>query len=384
MKIKSFTSAVVSLAVMTLFGCGGGGGEAPAPPATGSVTISGVAAKGPLNGADVTVFAVKADGTFDRTAGNVGTGKTDSVGRFSILINPASAPAGAVVVEVTNGIYNDEASGTLNVKLTAPLRAVVASVAKTTVAAPDTRNEIAVTPFTEIAYKKAEGTGTNGAVITLTTANINDANSAISKAFGVDNIVTTIPFDPTNGSAAAAATASQKKYAGALGAFSQLTVAKTGVPAASLTAENLGAATNTLIKSIGDQVAASGGIEPASVDSYNTAVTDFNKSTKNQTGITIAPVTFTGGVLTISTSGTLPVAGVNNVINGIDMTLTLPAGVTVASAVLGDAAGGVIMPSSSAVSNSVVESKYTPATTSPAAPATLRIVITNVQPGFGV
>jgi len=115
MKINTLTNSILSLAVMTLFGCGGGGGSstpAPVAPAPASVTISGVAAKGPLNGADVTVYATKADGTFDKTL-IIGTGKTlsDGTGKYSITLT--SAPAGAVVVEINGGAYTDEATGTL-------------------------------------------------------------------------------------------------------------------------------------------------------------------------------------------------------------------------------------------------------------------------------
>src|ERR1043165_6031960 len=114
MKMRLLSNAVISLAAMTLFGCGGGGGTTPvvSPPSAGPVVISGVAAKGPLSGADVRVYGLKADGTPD-TANPLATGKTltDGSGGYSMTIPTPSAPTGPVVVEVTNGSYTDEATG---------------------------------------------------------------------------------------------------------------------------------------------------------------------------------------------------------------------------------------------------------------------------------
>lgn len=380
MKVKSFTKSVVILAFMTLLGCSSGGDSEPAPvptpPPAGSITISGVAAKGPLNGADVTVFAVKSDGTFDRTLGNIATGKTSSDGTGKFSINILKPPAGAVVIEVTGGTYTDEVSGIANVLLTAPIRAVVSAVAD--------GDKIAVTPFTEMAYKKAEGIGTGnaGSIPVFTKSSIDDSNSSISKTFGIDNIVTTIPFDPTNAAAAATATASQKNYSAALGTFSQMTDDKILAGGVAMTAASLSIATDSLIKDLGAQVFVAGGINQTSLDSYNNASFTFNGGIKNQTGTTVPQITFTAGVLTISTTGALPAGSVNNVINGIHMKLTLPAGVTVASDALGEVSLGVMQPSSMAAVNSLVISKYTPATAN--APGFVEIVITNVQPGFGI
>jgi hypothetical protein len=379
MEVKSFANSVVCLAVMTLLGCGGGGGGSTSAPPSGSVTISGVAAKGPLNGADVTVYAVKADGTFDRTLGNVGTGKTssDGTGNYSITLN--SAPAGAVVVEITGGAYTDEASGTQNVKLTAPIRAIVPAVVD--------GDKIAVTPFTELAFKKAEGTGSAGTVTTFTKAGIDDANASVAKAFGLDNIITTLPFDSASATAGAGATAARKKYSTALGTISQMATTTAAASGGTVSAATLGAATDKLLKDLGSETLTTGGITPASLATYNNAAIVFNANPLNQNSTAITTATYSGGVLSISTSGVLSAGDVNNVINGIDMTLTLPNGVTVATDTSGLAAAGVIVLSGNAVSNSLVVSNYTPASLAtvgaPATPGTLHIVLANVQPGFG-
>ena len=66
-------------------------------------------------------------------------------------------------------------------------------------------------------------------------------------------------------------------------------------------------------------------------------------------------------------------------INGIDCTVTLPAGVTVKTdPATGETLPGVVVPVSLAATNSLVSAKYDKAT------GTVRIVLINVQPGFAV
>src|SRR5450432_939615 len=129
MKMKTLFYAVLSLAVISLFGCGGGGSSAPVvvPPPAGSVTLKGIVAKGPINGGDIRVLALKADGTPD-TATPLITGKTltDNTGGYTITIPPDRATTGPVIIEVTNGTYTDEATGTsVTMGPNTKLRAVV-------------------------------------------------------------------------------------------------------------------------------------------------------------------------------------------------------------------------------------------------------------------
>src|SRR5689334_18987648 len=100
MKMKILLSAVLSLAVMSLYGCGGGGGGGtPAPGST--TTISGAVVKGPVNGSDIAVFPVKADGTVDTAP--IGTGKSAADGSYAITLT--TNPTGPVVVEVKGGTF---------------------------------------------------------------------------------------------------------------------------------------------------------------------------------------------------------------------------------------------------------------------------------------
>jgi hypothetical protein len=86
----------------------------------------------------------------------------------------------------------------------------------------------------------------------------------------------------------------------------------------------------------------------------------------------------TTGVLTISTASTPPLP-TGTTINGIDMTITLPAGITVkADAVSGEADPNIFVLSgvAAALSNTIVSGKYDKTAN------TLRVIIANVQPGF--
>jgi hypothetical protein len=90
------------------------------------------------------------------------------------------------------------------------------------------------------------------------------------------------------------------------------------------------------------------------------------------------PGGFTAGVLTISTVSTPPLPA-GTTINGIDMTITLPAGVTVKA----DAASGAADPSilvmsgaAAALTNTIALGKYDKTAN------TLRVIVANVQPGF--
>jgi hypothetical protein len=92
----------------------------------------------------------------------------------------------------------------------------------------------------------------------------------------------------------------------------------------------------------------------------------------------VPPGGFNAGVLTISTASTPPLP-TGTTINGIDMTITLPAGVTVkADAVSGEADPNILVMSgaAAALSNTIVSGKYDKTAN------TLRVIIASVPPGF--
>lgn len=354
MKIRPLFNSFVLLAMMTLFGCGGGGGGTPAPtPAptpVGSVTISGVAAMGPINGGDVKVYAVK-DNQIN-TSSVLGIGKTAADGSYAITL--ISAPTGPVVVEVTGGTFTDEASGTPGVNHKGNLRAAVSSVADGA--------KIAVTSITHLACSQVEGIGS------FTATEIDDANLQIGRFFKVSNIIGSLPFDATL-PAPAGASNDQRTYAAVLAVISYLVNERKG----NLPLED---AMGTVHAELEMELRSNGGFSLATINGINTAISSYANSGKNKGGILISPVTFSGGVLQLSTAGTLP-AG--TLINGIDFSVTLPAGVTVKMDPLtGRVLDGVVVPVSQAVSNSSITAGFNKAT------GVLRITLVNVQPGIAI
>lgn len=351
MKKKTIFSAMLSLAVMSLFGCGGGGGTA-APPA-GSTTISGVAAKGPINGGVVKVFEVKANGSVDTTNDTpIGNGNTATDGSGKYIATLTKVPAGPVVVEVSGGSYTDEATGTAGVPLKANLRAAVPSVTN--------GSKVAITPLTDLAFRQTKQIGS------FSKENIDASNKQIAHFFKVDDIILSQPFDATKDKPADAGPDDQR-YAAALGVFSQLVDNRRG-------ADKIEDALVKVLDQIEAEFHTNGGFSDDTRIAINTAITNF--SGKNKGGTLPTAITFRGGVLQLSSAGTLA-AGTK--INGFDITLALPAGITVKTKdATGEAAAGVVEPSSQAAANSITSAKFDKAA------GTLHIVMANVQPGLDI
>src|SRR6185369_2526169 len=96
------------------------------------------------------------------------------------------------------------------------------------------------------------------------------------------------------------------------------------------------------------------------------------------TGTEPPPGGFKAGVLTISTASNTPLPA-GTTINGIDMTITLPAGVTVKADAVSGAADPTILVLSGAAAvlpNTIVSGKYDKTANS------LHVIVANVQPGF--
>jgi hypothetical protein len=346
--IKPIFSATFALAIMTLLSCSG----TTTPDVANTITISGVAAKGPINDGNIKVYPVK-NGQVD-TGTVLGSGKTatDGSGAYSVALH--STPVGPVVVEVSGGSYTDEASGTPAVGIQVPLRAVVSSVADGA--------KIAVTPLTNLAFEQVNGIGT------FTPVEIDDANAQIGAFFGIKDIIKSLPFDPTQ-PVPAGAIADQIKYAGILGVFSQLVNDRKGT----MTLED---ARTAELHELVTELETNGGFSQATVDKFNTAITNYNKGGRNRSGVVPTSIAFNSGVLQLITTGTLPAA---TLINGIDCTITLPPGVTVKSdPATGDILAGVVTPVSLAATNSFVTAKYDKAA------GTVHIILLNVQPGFDI
>lgn len=188
---------VAMMLVLPLSGCGGGGsGSGSTGGGQTATSLSGVAAKGPISGGAVQVFALQADGSLGAL---LGSSVTAANGTYAVDLGTY---AGNVLVEVSGGTYISEATGaaTENTRLRAAVTGVSGSVTA------------AVTPLTEIAVQLAGD---------LTTAGITSANTTVSALLGGASILATPPADVTVAASANAGTASQN-YGLLLAAFAKL------------------------------------------------------------------------------------------------------------------------------------------------------------------
>ncbi|RYX90093.1 MAG: hypothetical protein EOO28_30610 [Comamonadaceae bacterium] len=164
----------ISAMALALVACNDDDG---APAASASSSVSGTVAKGPINGATVTIYAVDASGV---KGAALGTTTTGTGGTYSANVNYA----GPVLIEASGGTYTDEATGTTKT-LAETLRVMVTTTAGATVTG-------VVTPLTTAAYALGQVGGTAGAVSIATYGAAVNSIQAQFNLSGV-NLVTTVP-----------------------------------------------------------------------------------------------------------------------------------------------------------------------------------------------
>ena len=331
MRTRYLRNLIPIICLLTLFGCGGGGGGTAGP--TTHTTVSGVASKGIFTSGQVKVYALNADGSKGSLL------KVAGINAFGNYSAHLGAYAGPVVTEAS-GFYTDEATGsTLQVTETAPLRAAIQNASGAV--------KIAITPLTEIAVQKATANGGSK----LTVATIDAANSTIAQVFHVADILATVPVDVTS-AASATATTDQKEYSLALAAVSQMM-------------QNGGLSLATVVSQVAGGITGSGAgaaLATATANSFQSALqTIAADPDKNKTGI--ADVTATPLINIGASTATvrLSTRGGAAVLDGIQVTLTLPAGVTI------KAAGSAASPALSPLAGLVVASGLVPAGVAPVA-----------------
>ncbi|HEY4744863.1 MAG TPA: hypothetical protein VIH45_09420 [Desulfuromonadaceae bacterium] len=190
-------------------GCSGGGGGSPA-----ATAISGTAAAGILANGTASVYAIDANGTRGTTP--LVTVPIDANGKYSASLGTYS---GAVQVEVT-GTYSDEATGgPVSITAAKPLHAFLDVVDN----GANNNRVVSVTPFTELAWRKASANGTAA----TPPAAIASANALVSSIFRINSIVATEPVSLDNTSMAGASLQAQA-YTLALAALSQMTKPASG------------------------------------------------------------------------------------------------------------------------------------------------------------
>lgn len=185
--MRSRTFCFYSLSVLAiatlLVACGGGDSVTPA-----SVTISGSAVKGPVNGATVTVKKAS-DGTV------VGTTTTGAGGVYTLTV----PYQGDVIIEVSSGTYTDEATGATT-SLSSPMKSVINATGTSVTGV--------VTPLTTMAFTSSFPAGTS-----VTSASFKTAADQLATQFqltGID-LTTTTPV----------VTGTTNNYGNALRAVSQ-------------------------------------------------------------------------------------------------------------------------------------------------------------------
>ncbi|MGD0586252.1 MAG: Ig-like domain-containing protein [Oryzomonas sp.] len=195
---------LLTFLAFVLYGCGSGDFSN-----SSGASISGVASKGPINGAKVAIFSVTTSGRIDK---QLATTITGSNGAYTANIGSYT---GAVFTSMSgsSASYTDETTGAATALGAQKLHAV--SVILPTSQDPNglTKN-LAITPLTELAYQKAA---------TLRPADITAANTLISNLFlqGA-SIITTLPANILSSSTAVTTNADKIDYSLVLAAFSKL------------------------------------------------------------------------------------------------------------------------------------------------------------------
>lgn len=330
MKIKVTSLLIITaLTALILGGCGGGGGGGSTV-----TTVSGTVAKGPVAGATVVLYAITA-GAKGAELGRFAPTLAD--GKYSINIGAYTGP---ILIESTGGTYTDEATGTA-AQPAGVFRAFADNAAG--------NFNVAVTPLTEMAAVNIL------AAAPVTAATIKSNNAAIANTFGVSNI---IGVQPANPAAAPPAGTSQASidYTLALATFAKYMQLNTLTLAQAMV--NLGSAAPSA-QTLLDLAAARSAFIADPVRN-NTGVTG------NQAATTIT--------LKLSTTGTLAVA---DAIGGVEVTLNLPAGVSIANTA-GDASASVVA-SGVAVTGSTVGASFVDA-----APDTVKVIVVKQPNGFGI
>jgi hypothetical protein len=146
------------------------------------------------------------DGTKGR---QIGSAQTDGQGNFSMLVGNHSGP---VMLQMMGGNYMDEATGSL--MSMDPNNVMTCVISQIT--AGSTMGGIQITPLTSMAQSMAMNMSGG-----MNQMNITQANSAIGSYFGVNNILTTNPMDPSVNGSGSSATGDMRNYGLCLAAMSQ-------------------------------------------------------------------------------------------------------------------------------------------------------------------
>ena len=312
--LRVFLALSLLIGYMTvLFGCGGGGGGGTSPAALGTTgTISGMAVKGPVNGATVTAYAI----TNGVIGMQVASAITDSSGNFSMTIGDYSGP---LMLQMSGGTYIDEATGaTMAMSPGDIMTAVIPSVTS-----GETITGVQITPLTSMAWAMAKNMAGG-----MTGANITAANSSVGAYFMVNDILHTVPMNPVVGGSGSSATQDMKNYGMAIAAISQ-SAKDMGMSSSSsmVTAMMNDASDGVMNGLMGSTPVVMGGMmggnstmsPTAGTSGLATEMAAFIASTMNKSGVTSGEMTALMTQLTNAAGGQVQSGGgapVNGMISG--------------------------------------------------------------------
>lgn len=274
-------SGVMTATLMTKLN-GATGQMLSSGPAMVNTTVNGTVFNGPMSKATVRAYAIN-NGTMGAQIASVAT---DGQGNF---ILPLGSHTGAVMLQMSGGIYTDEATGTTMSMAASDVMSAVLP----TLASGANVTGIQVTPITSMAQTRAQAM--NGG---MTDANIAAANTAMGDYFSVSDILHTQPMNPLLAGSGTGASADMRNYGLAVAAMSQS--AKTlnmAVSSALVTAMMSDAAdgfmngkmgASPVSMSMGGMMVQSAMASTAATSGLATAMTGFMNSAANVSGLTAA------------------------------------------------------------------------------------------------
>lgn len=242
-------------------------------PGMTSTSVSGTVFNGPMTQATVTAYAINNG----MTGARIASVTTDSQGNFTM---PLGNYAGAVILQMSGGIYTDEATGATVTMGSSDLMSAVMP----TVASGTATSGVWLTAMTSMAQARASGM-TGG----MTDTNIMAANSAMGSYFSVSDILKTQPMNPMVAGSGTNASQDARNYGMTLAAMSQYAKSlNMTVSSAMVTAMMSDAADGVMDgKKGGTQISMSmGGMMGNSM--MVPAMTAFMNSSANASGMTAA------------------------------------------------------------------------------------------------
>lgn len=190
---------------LSILGCQIGCTSSSSGSASSSAGLSGVVSAGPLNGATVTAYVLNANGS---QGSQLASTTTDASGNYALSLGAQTSP---VLLVATGGSYTEESSGSTVTMGSAQIRTVLPSTTN--------KQQVAVTPVTEIATQNAISSVSSNSSTSLA-AVINSANSKVATAMGLSDI-TSPPANP-NLAASSASSAQAAQYAVVLASISKM------------------------------------------------------------------------------------------------------------------------------------------------------------------